>query len=362
MKGVISSADIVYGIQSGDEGKGKVSSFLASQFNENPSSANKKYYSYVVRWAGGANAGHTVYLNSKKYKTHLVPSGVFHGVKSLIGPGCVMNPSHLRNEIDYLDQNGFDTSLLKISPMTHIVTDFHIEKDISSLSKKLGTTSRGIAPAYADKYARSGFRFSDLIDSDPYWRQFLHTDPLDGNILCEGAQGFYLDINWGNYPFVTSSETLPYAACSIGFSPKKIRNIFAVAKIYETRSGEDPLFPESLFENPELLKIGEVGKEYGVTTGRRRKVNYLLLNRMIDALNIGGGDTLIISKCDILEETKIFKLFYNEKLITFDSIQSMKDFIECEIYKKVSSIQKIIFSSSPEKVEGLSLDLKREAA
>ena len=100
MKGVISSADIVYGIQSGDEGKGKVSSFLASQFNENPSSANKKYYSYVVRWAGGANAGHTVYLNSKKYKTHLVPSGVFHGVKSLIGPGCVMNPSHLRNEID----------------------------------------------------------------------------------------------------------------------------------------------------------------------------------------------------------------------------------------------------------------------
>jgi adenylosuccinate synthase len=351
------SADIVYGLSYGDESKGKVSSYLSSKLSRSAKIFNSddKHYDFVVRWGGGANAGHTVYVGSKKYKTHLIPSGVFHGIKSLIGPGCVLNPASLKEELSYLNQNGFDTSLVRISPNAQIVTEEHIQIDKDNLAKKLGTTSKGIAPAYAAKYARTGVQFKDLASQDPFWKSFLFDGRLYGHILCEGAQGFYLDINWGNYPYVTSSETLPYAACSVGFSPKKIKDIYAVAKIYETRSGEDPIFPESLFDNPELARIGEVGQEYGVTTGRRRKVNYLNLDRLIFALNTAGGNHLIISKCDILEETDIFKLFYRNDLISFDSLDLMKNFVTTRLSVECPELEKIYYSSSTEIVEGLNL-------
>ena len=351
------SADIIYDTQFGDSGKGKVSSYLSSRLSRPAKIFNSddKHYDYVVRWAGGANAGHTVYVGSKKYKTHLIPSGVFHGINSLIGPGCVLNPTSFKEELSYLQQNGFDTSLVKISPNAHIVTEDHIQADKDNLAKKLGTTSKGIAPAYAAKYARTGIQFKELAANDSFWKDYLFDGRLYGNLLCEGAQGFYLDINWGNYPYITSSETLPYAACSIGFSPKKIKDIYAVAKIYETRSGEDPLFPETLFDNLELAKIGELGQEYGVTTGRRRKVNYLNLDRLIFALNTGGGNHLIISKCDILEEAKIFKLFYRGDLIRFDSLELMKDFVTSRLSVECPELERIYYSSSTEVVEGLKL-------
>lgn len=362
------SADIIWDCQFGDSGKGKVSSYLSSQLSETSkvSSSQNKYYDFVIRWGGGANAGHTVYVDGKKYKTHLVPSGVFHGIQSVVGPGCVVNLDGLLQELNYLEANGFNSDLIKISPMAHIVTSEHITFDKKNLSEKLGTTAKGIAPAYSDKYARKGIRFESLIGQDQLhsfdvgnkkrvWSDFIFNERLYGNILCEGAQGFYLDINWGNYPYVTSSETLPYAACSVGFSPKKIKNIFAVAKIYETRSGEDSLFPESLFNNPELAKIGDIGQEYGVTTGRRRKVNYLNLDRLIFALNTGGGTSLIVSKCDVLEKAEIFKLFYNRDLIKFENINQMKDFITKKLVVECPDLQKIYYSSSPEVVEGLSI-------
>lgn len=349
------SADIIYDVQNGDSGKGKVSSYLSSQLGRSSLlfGSKNKHYSFVVRWGGGANAGHTVYVEGKKYKTHIVPSGVFHGVKSLIGPGCVINLESLKQEFSYLKESGFDTSLVLISPSAHIVTEAHIENDKKNLAKKFGTTSKGIAPAYSDKYARVGIRFGDIAKNDPFWKPHLYEGPLYGNILCEGAQGFYLDINWGNYPYVTSSETLPYAACSVGFSPKKINNIYAVAKIYETRSGEDPDFPETLFDNPELAKIGEIGQEYGVTTGRRRKVNYLNLDRLIFALKIGGGNNLIISKCDVLKEAGIYKLFHNNDLLSFDSINLMQEYISERVSDECPEVERIYYSSSPEVVEGL---------
>jgi len=352
------SADIIYDIQYGDSGKGKVSSYLSSQLGRSALlfGSKNKHYNFVVRWGGGANAGHTVYVEGKKYKTHIIPSGVFHGIKSFIGPGCVVNLESLKEELSYLKTSGFDTSLVMISPMAHIVTESHIESDKKGLAKKWGTTSRGIAPAYSDKYARVGIRFGDIAENDDFWKSFLYSEPLYGNILCEGAQGFYLDINWGNYPYVTSSETLPYAACSVGFSPKKIRNIYAVAKIYETRSGEDPDFPETLFDNPELSKIGEIGKEYGVTTGRRRKVNYLNLDRLIFALKTGGGNNLIISKCDVLEESKIFKLYHKNELVSFDSLKLMKDYISDLVAEECKEVERIYYSSSPEVVEGLFIE------
>ena len=351
------SADIIYDVQYGDSGKGKVSSYLSSQLSRAAKifGAADKHYNFVVRWGGGANAGHTVYVGKNKYKTHIVPSGVFHGIRSVIGPGCVVNLESLKEELSYLRENGFNPSLVKISPAAHIVTADHISSDKTNLAKKLGTTSKGIAPAYADKFARSGIQFKEVAAQDSFWRSHLFDGRLYGNVLCEGAQGFYLDINWGNYPYVTSSETLPYAACSVGFSPKKIKNIYAVAKIYETRSGEDPDFPESLFDNPELAKVGEIGQEYGVTTGRRRKVNYLNLDRIIFALNTGGGNNLIISKCDILEEAEVFKLFYRNDLMSFKSLDEMKGFITARLSVECPELERIYYSSSTEVVEGLTI-------
>lgn len=362
----IISADIIYDTQAGDSGKGKVSAYLSSQLSRASKifGTSDKHYNFVIRWGGGANAGHTVYLGSKKYKTHLVPSGVFHGIKSLIGPGCVVSLDGILEELNYLESNGFNSDLVKISPMAHIVTKEHIDFDKVNLAKRFGTTSKGIAPAYGAKYSRTGIRFESLIRKETpqtfkvgtkirTWSDFLFDENLYGNLLCEGAQGFYLDINWGNYPYVTSSETLPYAACSVGFSPKKIKNIYAVAKIYETRSGEDSLFPESLFDNPELSRIGDIGQEYGVTTGRRRKVNYLDLNRLIFALNTAGGNHLVVSKCDVLEKAEVFKLFYNGDLMKFENIQQMKDFITKRLAVECPDLEKIYYSSSPEIVEDL---------
>ncbi len=351
------SADIVYGASAGDEAKGKVSNYLASQ----PSKAakifgtNDKHYNFVLRWGGGQNAGHTVFFNGKKYKTHMAPAGVFHGITSVIGPGCVLNLELLKEEFNYLRESGFDPSLIKISPSTHIVTVDHIENDKKNLAKKLGTTSKGIAPAYSDKYARTGIQFREVAELDTFWKKHLFDGNLFGHILCEGAQGFFLDINWGNYPYVTSSETLPYAACSAGFSPKKIKNIYAVAKIYDTRSGEDPLFPESLLENQELLAIADAGFEYGTTTGRRRKVNYLNLDRLIFALNTAGGNILIISKCDVLESVNVYKLFYKNELFSFNSLSQMKEFITSRLVVECPEVEKIHYSSSAETVEDLAI-------
>ena len=242
----INYVDVCCGLAWGDEAKGKIVSYLAKSGK----------YEYVCRWAGGDNAGHTIYKDGKKYATHLIPSGIFYGIKSIIGPGCVVNYKSFMKEIQYMKENGFDTSLIKISNKTHVILDEHIEEDISH-SKKLGTTSRGIGPCYRDKYNRNGTRVSDFPE---LFKDYIWDNVLYGNILCEGAQGVWLDIDYGNYPYVTSSNTLPYAACSLGFSPKYIRHIYGAAKIYDTRSGVDPDFPEELFKNKELELIGIYGE------------------------------------------------------------------------------------------------------
>jgi adenylosuccinate synthase len=355
----VNRVDIVYGADWGDGGKGKVASFLAERKKDD----GKPFYDFVARWGGGQNAGHTIYIDGKVYKTHIIPSGVFHGIKSLIGPGCVFNPDLLLKEMESIVSSGADLSLLKIHGNAHIVTKEHMSFDKTNLAKKLGTTSMGIAPAYADKFARVGQRFCDWLmntktnkNSPDYavcmkLMDHLFDGMVHGNILCEGAQGFHLDINWGRYPYVTSSETLPYAACSIGFSPKKIKNIFAIAKIYDTRSGEDPIFPDSLFENKELLAICDAGKEFGTTTGRRRKVNYLNLDYLIKAIVVSGGTHMIISKCDILESLGIFRLYHDNNLVSFKTLSMMKEYIEEKVRLASPEIEHVIFSSSPKTVE-----------
>jgi len=332
---MIDYADVVCDLSWGDTGKGKVSSYLAKNNN----------YDFVCRWAGGNNAGHTVYIDGKKFKTHMIPSGVFHGVKSIIGPACVLNIDSFYEEIEYLRNNGFDTSLIKVFPQTHIITESHLKKDMEKYHKKLGTTAKGIAPCYSDKMARIGVRASSILED-----KYILKEELHGKILCEGAQGFYLDIDWGNYPYVTSSTTLPYGACSLGFSPKKIRDIWGLCKIYDTRSGKDPMFPESMLNDKELSRLGDLGKEYGVTTGRRRICNWLNLNYLINALDKSGTTKLVINKCDIIKELDIYKIIYNDDILSFHSFEGMKNFILMRIsdLQNNGELNSVIFSGSPE--------------
>jgi adenylosuccinate synthase len=330
---MISFADVVCGLAWGDEAKGKITASLASS----------KMYDFVCRWAGGSNAGHTVYVDGKSYKTHVIPSGVFFGVKSLIGPGCVVHKEKFLQEIDYLSKSGFDTSLVKVSDRAHVVTDDHISRDMSELKEKLGTTGSGIAPCYADKAARVGKLSHECLP-----KRFIWSGNLHGNILCEGAQGVWLDIDWGNYPYVTSSVTLPYGACGLGIPPQKIRKIFGAAKMYDTRSGVDPLFPNSLLDDPVLAEIGEVGAEYGVTTGRRRKVNWLDLSLLVKAINMTGTTHLVMSKCDVLESVGKFCLFQDDLLMRFDSICDMRARICSIVESECELIEEIRFSHSPE--------------
>jgi len=336
----IESVDICCGLSWGDEGKGKIVSQLSKNGN----------YDFVCRWGGGNNAGHTVYVDGKKYKTHLIPSGIFFGVKSIIGPGCVVDIESFNTEVQYLKDNGFDANLIKISPKAHIVLGEHIREDIEKYKNTQGSTSKGIAPCYKDKYARIGTQFNDILILEEFdeLKNYVWDEQLYGNILCEGAQGFWLDIDYGNYPFTTSSHTLPYAACSLGFPPQFIDKIYGAAKIYDTRSGIDTDFPEILLEDLELQKIGEKGQEYGTTTGRMRKVNYLNLDKLIDAINISGTTHLIISKIDILKLVSIFKYFYNKTLVTCENIETMTCQIEKMIKERCSFVKEIIFSSNPE--------------
>jgi adenylosuccinate synthase len=336
---MINSVDIVSGLAWGDEAKGKIVAQLAKSGK----------YNYVCRWAGGNNAGHTIYINNKKYKTHLIPSGIFYNIKSIIGPDCVVNKKAFFEELNYLLEHGYNIDLVKISPKAHIITDEHIEEDKKKYLNTQGTTAKGIAPCYRDKYARTGIRVCD----DPDFKNYIWDEKLEGNILCEGAQGFWLDINYGNYPYITSSVTLPYGACSLGFSPKLINNIFGACKIYDTRSGIDPDFPEDLLSNMELLSIGDEGKEYGVTTGRRRKVNWLNLNKLSYAINVSGTTHLIISKIDILLKLNIYKLINND-IITFDTFDNMKDYIENYLHSNCTNLTNIIYSDNVEYIENMS--------
>jgi adenylosuccinate synthase len=331
---MIEYVDVIFGICWGDEGKGKISSALA------------KNYDYVCRWNGGPNAGHTVYLNGKKYKTHIIPSGVFHNKKSIIGPNCVINIDKFFDEIEYLQKEGFDTSLIKVSPKTNLITERHIRYDLKFLKPRLGTTGQGIAPAYGDKMLRIGKLAKNYLD-----KKYIWDGKLEGSVLCEGAQSFWLDINYGDYPYVTSSETLPYSACSLGFSPKKIKDIIGVAKIYDTKSGVDPLFPESLWQDDELNKLIDLGKEYGTTTNRKRITNWLNLAKLKEAIIISGTTKLIINKCDILEQLNIFKLKTDNEnsgpnFIKFNDFANMKQYILNELKEYCD----VVFSGHKESI------------
>jgi len=326
-------ADIVVDLQYGDCGKGKVAHHLCK--------TNK--YTHVVRYNGGCNAGHTIWHEGEVFITHHIPCGVFFGIKSIIGPGCVVDSSRFLEEIEGLKERDIDTSLVKISSNAHIITDFHRAEDSSETA--IGTTKRGNGPAYRDKYGRKGVRALEVPELEDFLIDIydeLHIESEDPLILFEGAQGFGLDVDWGDYPFVTSSHCTVGSAILNGVPPKSIRDIWGVAKIYETYvgakdfEGQDPIFEE----------IRQAGNEYGSTTGRPRQINWLDMNLLEMATRINGVNNLVINKVDVLEEVGAWRLFDGPQLYEFEAFEDIQFWIEASL--KETSVENFFFSRSPE--------------
>lgn len=336
----IEYVDIVCGLAWGDEAKGKIVADLV----------RTKEYDWVCRWNGGSNAGHTVYVNGKKYNTNIIPSGVFHNISCFIGPDCFVNLEDLDRELNYLKENGFNTDLIKISPRAHIITDEHKHTDGEYHSKVQGSTKKGIAPCAGSKFERKGIRMMDILTEQQELKVFnpnIHIlkdeEYVSGKLLCEGAQGFWLDINYGSYPYVTSAYTLPYSACSLGFLPRHIRYIYGAAKIYDTRVGVDPEFDKTITNREESNIIAIEGCEYGTTTGRLRKANWLNMDKLEIAIKASGCTHLVISKVDIFEKTNTFRTLDKE----FSSLKELKQYIKNRLSRNCPYLEEIIFSSNP---------------
>ena len=332
-------ANIVVGTQWGDEGKGKIIDILASRAD------------VVVRSQGGNNAGHTVVNNGETYKLHLIPSGILYPDKlCLIGAGVVMDPKDFTGELNSLHERGISTGNLKIDPRAHVVMPWHIVLDGLSEdfrgNSDIGTTKRGIGPAYMDKYERCGIRVYDLVHpevfaekaratgrlknkiiTDVYGGEALdieavikeyneygrmlasyvgdvsvltyEADKAGKTIMFEGAQATLLDIDFGTYPYVTSSHPLSAGVCvGTGVGPRMISNIIGVAKAYTTRVGKGP-FPTEL-DDETGDKIRNVGGEFGTTTGRPRRTGWFDAVIVKHSVRVNGLDGLAINKLDTL--------------------------------------------------------------
>ncbi len=365
----------VLGAQWGDEGKGKIVDLLTGRF------------AIVARYQGGHNAGHTVYVNGAKFILRLIPSGILHsGVSCVIGNGVVIDPHALFSEIDELERNGVDTrDRILVSDKAHLILPYHRDLDLLSEARrgerKIGTTSRGIGPAYEDKIARRGIRVGDLVDprgleqnvrdnvtarnrlvqdSTMDWRpvydQLLkHAERMrpmirdvsvlldramqDGqSILFEGAQGTLLDIDHGTYPYVTSSNASIGGVCTgLGIPPKAVHSVLGVVKAYTTRVGEGP-FPTEL-SGAMGNRLRETGSEYGAVTGRPRRCGWYDAVAVRYAARINGLDGLALTKLDVLDGLETIEICTayrcGDKILTnFPS--DLDQLVRCEpIYESV---------------------------
>jgi adenylosuccinate synthase len=337
--------DVLLGLQWGDEGKGKVVDVLTPR------------YDVVARFQGGPNAGHTLEFEGKKYVLRSIPSGIFqHGQTNVIGNGVVLDPILFKEEAEALEQSGVNLrNVLKISKKAHLILPTHRLLDAAMEkakgSAKIGTTGKGIGPTYTDKISRNGLRVGDLLhdfdakyeaarnrhvarleslgadlqtlpeleakwkDALDYIKSFSIVDSEylingylnDGkSVLCEGAQGTLLDVDFGSYPFVTSSNTVTAGACSgLGIAPNRIGEVFGIFKAYCTRVGSGP-FPTELFDETGK-KIRDLGHEYGAVTGRERRCGWIDLVALRYAIMIDGVTQLIMMKSDVLDSFSTIK-------------------------------------------------------
>ena len=284
------TADIIVDLQYGDCAKGKITHHLLKSGE----------YTHVLRYNGGGNAGHTIYHEGKKFVTHYIPAGVFFGIPSIIGPGCVLNAKKFLEEIEELKSGGLtiEKSLIQIAKNTHITTDAHIVED--SKDAKIGTTKSGNGPTYRDKYARTGIRAEDVPELSEYIVDLYDVLHKNGpvTVMCEGAQGFGLDIDWGDYPYVTSSHATAGGALLNGVPFSAVRDVWGAAKIYETYVGAKEYQPKDEVFN----EIARIGEEFGATTGRQRQCNWLNWNLLEQAVRMNGVTHIVLSKMDVLRE------------------------------------------------------------
>lgn len=334
---MIEYADVIVDLQAGDTGKGKVCNHLS----------NEGEYTHVVRYNGGGNAGHTIYKDGKKMVTHFIPSGIVNGIKSIIGPGCVVNTDKLVKEINELQLSGVQViGNLFIDKRVHLITDAHVAED--SKDTEIGTTKTGNGPAYRDKYYRKGVR----AESSSFLKEMV-IDIYDelhntGNnkILFEGAQGFELDVDWGDYPYVTSSHCTVGSAVLNGVPPQRIRKVYGVCKAYNTYVGAKEFEKDDkVFE-----QIREIGNEYGATTGRKRQIAWNNLDDIIKAARINGVTHLVVNKIDVLEKVGAFKLTHEGIERSFVAKDFYKIYFTNVIKETCPLIREIIFSESAEKI------------
>ena len=368
------STFIVLGAQWGDEGKGKMTDYLAEEAN------------VVVRYQGGNNAGHTVEVGDKQYKLHLIPSGILHDEKlNVIGNGVVIDPIAFFSEIDYLQEEGVKVNPEKliVSDRAHIIMPYH--KILDKLKEQargkndIGTTGKGIGPCYTDKFERCGIRVCDLIDKEVFKEKLmvniemknkyivnvlggeaLSFDEIyeeyskygeklkpfvkdtsvrvyneikeDKTVLFEGAQGMLLDIDYGTYPYVTSSNTTAGGVANgVGIGPNMITNAVGITKAYTTRVGKGPFPTELLDETGDWIR--EKGHEYGVTTGRSRRCGWLDLVIVKTACRVSGLTSLAVTKIDTLAGLDTLKVCvgykFNGEVIDYFPA-SLEDLANCE--------------------------------
>jgi adenylosuccinate synthase len=315
--------DVVIGLQYGDEGKGKVCHSLLKD----------GLYTHAIRFNGGGNAGHTIYHNGKKLITHLIPSGVFFGVKSIIGPGCVVDTHNFFKELKYLEENGIKTEgLVFIAKNAHLVQEIHTDEDGHDTS--IGTTKTGNGPCYRDKYARKGLRAEEYNKLEPYlidmYEEFYQQDNSNFKILAEGAQAFGLDIDWGDYPYVTSSHCGVGSVLNNGFNHKHINKVYGIIKAYETYVGAKKFQPEEeIFE-----KIQQEGQEFGATTGRKRQCNWIDWDLILKASRMNGVHRIVMNKVDILNKVQAWKVKHNGKTLEFNSESEFVLWVKKELSKE----------------------------
>jgi adenylosuccinate synthase len=331
--------DVLLGLQWGDEGKGKIVDYLAPG------------YDVIARFQGGPNAGHTLYVNGTKMVLHQIPSGIFHEDKiNLIGNGVVLDAVTLKNECERVAAHGVDyRKNLYISERTHLILPTHraIDKasEVSKGTEKIGSTLKGIGPAYMDKTGRNGLRVGDLLDKSfttqyiklrlkhqkllenfnftediSDWEEeffeavellrqlkivngeyFINEKLREGKkVLAEGAQGSMLDVDFGTFPYVTSSSTISGGVCTgLGVAPQNIKEVFGVTKAYCTRVGGGPFPTELLNETGELIR--KTGNEFGSTTGRPRRCGWIDLVALQFACMVNGVTQLVMTKADVLD-------------------------------------------------------------
>ncbi|WP_458411522.1 adenylosuccinate synthase [Schinkia sp. CFF1] len=372
------SSVVVVGSQWGDEGKGKITDFLSQNAE------------VVARYQGGNNAGHTIVFGGKKYKLHLIPSGIFFSEKiCVVGNGMVIDPKALVEELQYLHEQGINTDNLRISNRAHVILPYHLKLDeLAEESKganKIGTTKKGIGPAYMDKAARIGIRIADLLDREEfekklkqnleeknrileklydaegfkledildeyynYGQQFAKyvcdtsvvlNDAIDEGkrVLFEGAQGVMLDIDQGTYPFVTSSNPVAGGVTiGSGVGPTKINHVVGVCKAYTSRVGDGP-FPTELHDEIGH-QIREVGREYGTTTGRPRRIGWFDSVVVRHARRVSGITDLALNSIDVLtglETVKICVAYKYKGEVIKEFPASLNVLSECEpVYEEM---------------------------